>query len=157
MRNEKFVIIINKRNDLDLWNEILNKTNRLKNLILIPKVHFSLIDDYFENAKIFINTSIHEGFPNTFIQALKNRTPIVSLNVNPDNFLNIYKCGFYCEDDFSQLLKNVKELLHNKKLYEDFSKNAYFYAKNNHDLKMISSQWKQLINYLYNVNNIQHK
>lgn len=142
---EKFLMICPKANsnsiDLDKFKKDIQGINNLKLINFIPLLK---INKYFNQAKIFINTSNYEGFPNTFVQAMANGVPIVSLNVNPDNFLKNYKCGFCVKGDFELMKKRVQELLSNKKLYSQMSKNAYNYAKQNHDLKKIIKQYKEI-------------
>lgn len=145
---EKFVIICPKYQSSSVqqkWREIQKKSKEIENLIFIKYVPFKNIDKYFCQSKIFINTSIYEGFPNTFIQALKFGTPIISLNINPDNFLTEYRCGFYCNNDFSSLKKNTKKLLENRQLYQKYSENAFKYAKKNHDIQKIGKKWEKAL------------
>ena len=99
---------------------------------------------------VLVNTSLYEGFPNTFIQALKNKTPILSLNVNPDDFLTKNEIGFFCRNDFTQMENNLKLLLQNKELYESYSKNAFLYVKNNHNIEEIAKEWIKLIEIIFN-------
>lgn len=117
-----------------LSKKIKSAASKIKNLKYQKFVPFYKIDSYFEDAKIFVNTSKKEGFPNTFIQAAKNSTPIVSLSVNPNNFIDKYKCGFYCDDDLEKMNSYIRKLNMSRKLYKIMSMNAYKYAKNNHDI-----------------------
>lgn len=124
---------------------IEKRANGMKNLKFIEFVPFNKIDNYFQETEIFVNTSTQEGFPNTFIQATKNKTPIVSLNVNPDNFLEKYNCGFYCHDNLDLMNKYLKKLLKDEKLYNRMSDNAFKYAKENHDIKKNAKKFYELI------------
>jgi len=133
----KFIMIMPKSNSKFYDNSfkiIQKKTSKLKNLTFIEKVSFNEIDKYFKKAKMFINTSDYEGFPNTFIQAAKNKVPILSLNVNPDDFLNNNDCGF-CVNDLEKMEKKIRELWNDKKIRERLGENAYRYAKNNHNIE----------------------
>ena len=67
------------------------------------------------------------------------------MNVNPDNFLTRKKIGFFCNDDFTKLEEYLRLLLNSNDLHETYSTNAYLYAKNNHDIRRISHEWKNLI------------
>ena len=146
----KFIMIMPKSNNEfydDYFKNIQKKASKIKNLIFIEKVIFDEIDDYFKKAKIFINTSNYEGFPNTFIQAAKNKTPIISFNVNPNNFLDKYKCGF-CIGNLKKIEEKLIELWNNKELREKLGENAYKYAKDNHDIKRNT---KIFIDAIYNL------
>ncbi len=145
---EQFLMIINKSIDLNYWAKIESEAKKIGNLQLIEKVPFKDIGDYFKQGKIFINTSSYEGFPNTFIQALKNETPIISLNVDPDDFLVNNTCGFNCLNNFDEMISKLKKLLNNPEVYRIYSKNSFNYVKKNHDIKKISIKWKKVINYL---------
>ncbi len=144
--NEKFIIICYKRKkDIDYWKSIYNEAKKIFNLEFIEFVPFHKIANYFKEAKIFINTSTYEGFPNTFIQAFMNKIPVISLNVDPDDIITENKTGFFCNDDFNKMEENLKLILENKELYKQYSNNSYNYAKKNHDIKKISDEWFLLI------------
>lgn len=147
--NQTFIMICNKGTNIEYWKEIKEKACKIPNLTFIPFVLFEEINKYFKNAKVFINTSIHEGFPNTFIQAAKNRTPILSLNVNPEKFLTKYECGFVCDNNFKKMVNNLKILLTNQDLYDKFSENAFKYVKEQHNINKISRKWMDLLVELY--------
>lgn len=146
MPQEQFVMICPPAtNNLKFSKEIEKKAKKIKNLKFIEFVPFRQIDDYFAKAKVFVNTSTQEGFPNTFIQAMKNKTPILSLNVNPNEFITDYYCGFCCDDNFDLLKENLRILLSDSALYNGMSENAFKYAKVNHDIKVNAQQFLEII------------
>ncbi len=143
--DEKFIMICPEANDKNYFKKIKKEALKLSNLKFIEFVSFDKVDDYFQKAKIFINTSKTEGFPNTFIQAAKNKTPILSLNINPDGLLENYNIGCCANGDFEKLKTELKKLLENKNLWREMSENAYRYARENHDLRKIILKDKELL------------
>ena len=143
--NEKFVMIMPKSSDVVLWKKIFDESKKIKNLKLIEKVPFNKIQKYFNKAKVFVNTSESEGFQNTFIQACIAKTPILSLKINPDNFLNKFKCGLCCCDDMKRFKERLEKLLNNRKKYKSLKNNCLKYVKKNHDIKKIIGRWKDLL------------
>lgn len=146
MPNESFVMIIPKGNYPDLYQQILNKASHLKNLTLITSVPFTQIDDYFQKAKVFVNTSTMEGFPNTFVQATKYGTPIVSLYVNPDNIIQSCNLGTITNnEDIDTLASAVSKLISSSERYLRIRDNCTHYAKDNHDIKKFGKEFAKLI------------
>jgi len=141
----QFIIIIPKHNLL-LWHEIRKKTRSISNINFIEKVPFNKINKYFAKAKIFVNTSTYEGFPNTFVQATMYSTPVISLNVNPDNFLYKNHCGFCAQNSFNRLKIYTQNLFTDNKLWQIMSKNSYDYAKKNHDINKNIVKLTNIIN-----------
>jgi glycosyltransferase involved in cell wall biosynthesis len=127
-------------------NTILSEIQKTENLTLIDNIPFRLMQDYFDRAKCFVNTSKFEGFPNTFIQACLGSTPILSFSVNPDNFINEYSLGCFSHGSPEKAVDFIKSLDEDKILY--YGNNALRYATENHDLKNIVTQYEKLINTL---------
>jgi glycosyltransferase involved in cell wall biosynthesis len=143
---ERFVMICPKSTkNPKLSNEIKTKIKKLNNVDFYEFIKFNKINRYFQEAKLFINTSTQEGFPNTFIQATKNKTPIISLNVNPNNLLDKYNIGYYCNDNFKKMKDNLNKLLKDKTSYKKMQDNAYKYAKEHHDIKVNAKKFKEII------------
>jgi len=146
----QFLMICPKGKDKNYWNEIYIKAKKRKNIKFHEFIPFHDIDEMFSKSKIFINTSTFEGFPNTFIQSLLNGTPVISLNVDPDDYLTLNKCGFNCKNDFEKLVENVNLLLNDDTLYFRYSKNGYISIKDNNNIKKISHHWLILIKRVLN-------
>ncbi|MGQ4874908.1 MAG: glycosyltransferase family 4 protein [Promethearchaeia archaeon] len=147
---ESFVMIMPLGSDKDFFKKIKNKAEKLENLKFIPGVPFSKVNEYYKRAKVFVNTSLSEGFPNSFNQAMNASTPILSLNINPDNFINKYNVGLYCNNDFELLKENLNVLLKNEDLWKNLSENSLEFVKEHMNIKKSIKIWKKIFLYFYN-------
>lgn len=64
---------------LAYYAQIEREAAALPNLEFMGFVPFAEADQYFDRAALLVNTSDHEGFPNTFLQAWSRRVPSVAL------------------------------------------------------------------------------
>ena len=147
-KNRSFTMICSKYVNQEYWEDLKNLSEKISNLKFIEFVKFSEIDDYFKKAKVYINTSIYEGFPNTFLQAFKYGTPVISLNVNPNNIFDKYNIGYYCNNNFDLLKEKLSELMQNSALQEMVGRNSYSYVSKFHDIEIIGKYWIKLINFI---------
>ncbi len=148
--DHKFIMIMPLGSKNEFFKRIKKSAVKVKNLEFIPGVSFSEVADYYRKAKIFVNTSLSEGFPNSFNQAMNSSTPILSLNINPDNFINKYQVGLFCENKFNLLLENLKNLLEDNEYWKKLSDNAYNYVNNNMNIEKAIEKWKKIFLYFYN-------
>jgi glycosyltransferase involved in cell wall biosynthesis len=140
---ERFVIICQRATGDDRYEQLIDEAGKVANLEFIERVPFSEIAGYFARAKVFVNTSDSEGFPNTFIQACSAGVPIVSLNVNPDGFLERHNCGKACGGDLAKCV-DVLQYMFAENRYGELGKNARAYAEANHDITKIAAEYKKL-------------
>ena len=73
-----------------LFAEAAKEAEKLPNVTFLGTVPPIEMEGWFKKKKLFMNTSIREGFPNTFLQAWMNRVPVVSLNIDPDGIIEKY-------------------------------------------------------------------
>ena len=140
-------MICQKATDDKDYMSLQTEAEQIKNLTFIKRVGFAEIDGYFRRAKVLVNTSAAEGFPNTFIQAGKWATPILSLKVNPDGFLDKYGCGLCAGGDWDKFVKMLGELL-DPATAQRYGRNGRRYAEENHDIKKIVEEYKTIFRQL---------
>ena len=141
--DEKFVMVCQQATEDSNYDVLKDRAAEISNVEFIERVGFHEVGRYFQRAKVFVNTSDSEGFPNTFIEACKCATAILSLNVDPDDFLTRYSCGICCDNDEVRLADSLKAMLDDQS-YMQMGRNAREYAECNHDIEKIVEQYKKL-------------
>ena len=124
-------------------SSVLEEARKTENLTFLESIPFNSMQDYFNRAKCFVNTSEFEGFPNTFIQAGLGATPILSFNVNPDNFIDEYSLGCFSNDSLERAVDFIKRLDADRILYH--GNNALKYVEEHHDLNKTVAQYERII------------
>jgi glycosyltransferase involved in cell wall biosynthesis len=108
---------------------------KLDNMTYVESVPFAEIGAYFRAARVFVNTAVQEGFPNTFVQAWMHGAPVVSLSVDPGSVIARHGLGISCDGSQAALAKALSSLLEDRPLRERLSQNAYTYAREHHDIR----------------------
>jgi glycosyltransferase involved in cell wall biosynthesis len=142
--NADFIMIGGPGNDLEFYNKIENKAKQIPNLRFLGFIPFGEIDVYFNKASVLVNTSMFEGFSNTFIQAWMNCVPVITLNSDPDEVVCKYKLGFHSRT-FEQLVQDATEIISNKKLRNQMGINGRRYVEKEHNIKLVLENYVQLI------------
>jgi glycosyltransferase involved in cell wall biosynthesis len=143
--NEKFVMICSKAWGDSNYDQLAADAKKIANIAFFQQVPFQDLSDYFNRAKVFVCTSQSEGFPNTYIHAWTNGTPILSLEVNPDGILDQFACGICCKGDLGQLADSLRSLLTDSR-YVELGRNARRYAEEFHDIEKVTREYKKLFN-----------
>lgn len=78
------------------------------NVEIVTHVSRAGLDRLFEGAFCLVNTSIFEGFPNTFLEAGRHRVPVVSLNVDPDGIIAGGGLGVIANGDVGALADGIR-------------------------------------------------
>lgn len=85
------------------------KAAQVRNLRYLGPLPLERVNQLMEQADIFVNTSRHEGFPNTFIQAWAHGAVVASLAVDVDAGLDRAGIGF-CAGSFPRLVQLIERL-----------------------------------------------
>jgi glycosyltransferase involved in cell wall biosynthesis len=141
---ERFVMVM-PPNDVALFDLIRAEARRIPNLTFIERVPYTEIQAHFDRAKVFINTSTVEGFPNTFVQAAMGATPVLSLSVNPDEVLHVNGFGRCAQGDLDRMHADLAELLENDTLRGEMGAAAFSYATATHDIEVVTEHFKEIV------------
>lgn len=85
--DEEFVLVGPPGIDSGYAEALQARIDRLENVRYTGPVAPEDIHAYYTRAIALVNTSKYEGFPNTFLEAWRQRTPVISLSVDPNRFL----------------------------------------------------------------------
>ncbi|MBN1234284.1 MAG: glycosyltransferase family 4 protein [Candidatus Coatesbacteria bacterium] len=110
----------------------------------IGYVPLILSEEYIAKAKIIVNTSESEGFPNTFIQAWLYETGVVSMNADPDMLLSERGFGLL-GDTTEKLAENIKILFENESLRKEITNKARIFAQCETDQMHVVNKIKDII------------
>ncbi len=89
-------------------DDVMAAAARLPNVTMMGAVRYYDCAALFERAKIFLNTSSIEGFPNTFLQAWIRGVPVVSF-FDPDGLVHRLELGRIARslDDMREAIRHL--------------------------------------------------
>ena len=127
-----------------LYSILEKREAEVDNLHVLGHVPFAEIDRYFAAADIFLNTSEEEGFPNTFLQAWANQTPVVSLQVDPNGILTNENIGKVADNSFDTLQTQIEKLVTNYEQYDKIANKSRSYIQKNHAIEEVTDQYERV-------------
>jgi glycosyltransferase involved in cell wall biosynthesis len=91
--DERFVMIGGPDGrERELNEEVAKECAALPNMEFLGFQPFAQTEQYFDQCRVFINTSEMEGFPNTFLQSWRRGIPVISY-VDPDGIIHKFGLG----------------------------------------------------------------
>jgi glycosyltransferase involved in cell wall biosynthesis len=127
LRDVRFTMIGGSLWSTERHSEFLRKTEARPNLTYLGARTQDEVNSILGRAHIFVNTSVQEGFPNTFIQAWMRQVPVVSLNVNPDDVLTENSIGFV-SGTYEKMKQDLIYLIERPDHRRKMGQNAQAYA-----------------------------
>ena len=111
----------------ELFEKIKAEAGHIENLTFHGRVPYHEIGEKYASARVFVNTSDTEGFPNSYLQAWIRGTPVVAF-FDPDALIQREKLGFsVCSLD--DMARAVMQLASNHRLWLDSSARCKTYMK----------------------------
>lgn len=121
------------REDVDLWESVQARAKGLANLDFVERVPYHEVQAVYDAAKVFVNTSEWEGWPNSFIQAGLGGTALLSLAVNPDRLFETFFPGRFVGGSFEMLVSAAQEMIREESALSGFQAGAARFVREMHD------------------------
>ena len=112
---------------------IIERAASLPNLTFEGFVPPDQIDSHYRDAVALVNTSEHEGFPNTFLEAWRFGVPVVSLHHTLDGSLEAEETGYHC-GTMDRMIGTVERLWADQTLVADLGLNGRQHLIDNYTL-----------------------
>ena len=123
-----------------VWQDALMRNiEAAPNLQYVGHKTLAEVNELLARAHIFVNTSTHEGFPNTFVQAWLRDVAVVSLSVDPDRVLEQRQVGIAARSE-SELAAAVRSLTDSPEVRAGFVLRGRDHATANHSLRNAEEQ-----------------
>jgi len=97
--------------DRGLWDGISARAKNIPNLSFVESVPYHEIQRRYDAARVFVNTSEWEGWPNSFIQAGLGGAALLSLDVDPDGIFGRFGLGVFAAGDFAKLESGARAMV----------------------------------------------
>lgn len=116
------------------YKALLDEINKIPWLEYKGEVPTDVVLDKLSQSHLLVNTSLYEGFSNTFVQAWMRKVPVISMGSNPNNVFNNYNVGFYVPQE-NELLSTIANLIDHREVLNKMAEDSYSYAVEHHSLE----------------------
>lgn len=105
------------------------------------------VSAYYNQAKLFVFTSEHEGFPNALLEAMYFGLPSISTNCphGPADMISDGENGFLVPVGGVDILAEKMELLMNSEALQDKFRNNALKSTQKYEMEAIAHKWMEVI------------
>ena len=107
-----------------------------KNIVYHGSQDNEFVNSMLLDSALLVNTSVSEGFSNTFIQAWMCGTPVLALNSDPDGVIKANNIGVNCKGNRESMKIALQTLLENSGSYDDMCLNALQTARSHFSVEV---------------------
>jgi len=128
--------------DEPYYESIRRDAAALPNLTMTGFVPYHKVNDYYSRARIFVNTSDIEGFPNSYLQAWIRGTPVVAF-FDPDGLIERRNLGLRV-GSLEEMAAAVTRLVNDAGSWGVLSAGSRAYAMAEHHPERIAERYERL-------------
>ena len=132
--NQKYQMIMIGRIPASYKDLLENAKQEISTFQYLGELSQEEVNDALSKPGILINTSVYEGFSNTFVQAWMRKVPVISMNSDPNATLSVHKLGFLTPT-MDELVEKTALLLENDSLRREIGEKARCYAIESYSLE----------------------
>lgn len=121
--------------------KIERRAAELENVQYLGAVPPDEIHDYYRDAIALVNTSGHEGFSNTFLEAWRYDTPVIGLDVDPGRLVGESDYPGYADGSFEALVSLTRTLSEDPSVRRRLSAPTYRYFDTELRLNVVTERY----------------
>ena len=103
-----------------MMERLTESARRLPNLTVSGALPHDAVVERLRRAVALVNTSSHEGMPNTYLEAWSLGVPVLTLAVDPDGLISERGLGVSAGDSWDQFVGGARELWNGRDNGADF-------------------------------------
>jgi glycosyltransferase involved in cell wall biosynthesis len=123
------------------YDRLQSEAQDISNLKFIGEVSPGSIHKYYNQNKVLVNTSDYEGFPNTFLEAWRYETPVLSHSFDIDGLLSSSEVGFLT-GDLDTLIQKTRLLNQDTELRSQIGSAARQLIKQKFSLDAVTTEYE---------------
>ena len=125
------------------FERLAGEARKLPNVVMTGGLPYRTAAEWFDRARLHVNTSDYEGFPNTFLQAWVRGVPVASF-FDPDRLIERRALGRRCAD-LEAMCAGIDDLLSNPAELEGSGERAQEFANKQYCAPQIALQYLELL------------
>jgi glycosyltransferase involved in cell wall biosynthesis len=125
--------------------QIAQTLSRMPNVTFLGRVPIARCQEIVANAALLLCTSDEEGFPNTFLEAWSGGTPVVSLTIDPDGFVERRRLGAV-SSTVSNTVPVIRRLLDSPQERERIAARAREHVARYHSAGAVIAAFERAVN-----------
>lgn len=126
-----------------LYEEVREEAKALPNFVFHGPVPYHEVGPLYARARIFVNTSDSEGFPNSYLQAWMHGTPVVAF-FDPDGIIARHRLGASV-DSLDRMSEQVSLLHTQSDRWKELSASCEHYMNSVHDETRILAPYLKVL------------
>jgi glycosyltransferase involved in cell wall biosynthesis len=126
-----------------LGRTLRERAESIPNLRLLPPQGREEIFGLYARAVAVVNTSLLEGFPNTFLEGWASGAPALSLHVDPDSVIERNGLGVACRGSFDAFAAAARRLWADRAAFD--GDHLRRYTSRFHDPAVVGAEWAALV------------
>jgi len=132
-----------KTGDPTHHDEVSRRANKVPNLEFTGPIQPDDVHEYYRRAALFVNTSDYEGFPNTFLEAWRYATPVLSLHYEVDDLFSTSEISIKT-GSMDQMKQQIQSLYSNVDRRQSMGTAARKYMVQNYSIETVVSKYQRL-------------
>jgi glycosyltransferase involved in cell wall biosynthesis len=129
----------------DAFAQLEAAAERLPNLELRDSLPHAALVEELAGSVALVNTSTHEGMPNTFLEAWGQGVPVLTFSFDPDGVVAERRLGIAADGSWERFVAGARELWDGRLDRDELARTARDYVRETHSAESVGARWQALL------------